>query len=104
MAKAYINERKIKQLKQRRLIKDETQKGTRKILNVKKRLIKVDKGLVKGEEKRREEKRREEKRREEKRREEKGREEKRRYLLSRGRAILKKSTLKKLTLITMKKI
>ena len=79
MAKTYINERKRKQIKQRCIIEDEMKNKHRIKLKAKIRVIKESTEPIKGEEKRRE--------------------EKRRYLLVRGRAILKKSTLKKLALI-----
>ena len=79
MAKDYMNERKRKQIKQKKIIKDERQNKIRKKLKSKRRSLKESKGPDKREEKRRE--------------------EKRRYLIFRGRAISKKSTLKKLALI-----
>ena len=84
MAKTYINERKRKQIKQRCIIEDEMKNKHKTKLKAKIRVIKESTGPFKRDEKGREEKRRE---------------EKRRYLLFRGRAILKKSTLKKLALI-----
>ena len=79
MAKVDLNKRKRKKLKQKLIIKGESQKRNKRELKPKKRSIKEFKGPVK-------------------------REEKRRYLLFRGRATLKKSTLKKLALIRMKNI